>query len=369
MAWESVDSVTDTLNRFWETARSTANEGWDAATTAIGDAGRGLQEQMDRISATAFETLHQISLTKTDKEYIFNGPCGITVSFTWSELLMLGGIISSVVFATAAFFTGSLLTGTIYLIYTGLLLFGAYWLSELAKSRTVGEMLQTNTAVARTAVETLAAVVGRFIPVLAGHEHTTAEQVTQLQKLQEHLEGTATQIDAGAAHMDAGAAHMDARVETLPQLFDPIIALLKEHLASNTEVLEAHKQENTHLLQLNETLRGQLDRLGEQIEVKREALGRLEGLIAVLEPIGATLQARLDDLKTTGGDFATERKNLETTIGRLERALTTAQRIIQVDAGAAIRPAAERHVRFLPADLPMEDGGGQAARPVSPVHA
>lgn len=289
------------------TVTQAINGGWNAATDAVTGAATALKEEMAKAATFAEEILTQTTLTESEGTYTIDGPFASKFTFTWRELLMIGGIVSSVIFATIAFFTGSLLTGTIYLIYTVLLIFGAYWLSEWSKNLTAEQILEKAKAGGVAAINILKAIVGQFTGVLEGHGEVYAAQVAELKRLDNVM-------DANVQKLSGTAAVLAREAGAIPACLAPFTKQMGDALKESSG--------------LRKDLRAQTDRLSaqnrqlqEQITHGQHELGLLQGQVLALRQILGGFQTERAHLARIGEGISKNHVKLQQEVNRLSSAL------------------------------------------------
>ena len=314
-----------------ESVTRTINAGWNAVTEAITGAAQTLQEETLKAATFAEAVLTKTTLTESEGVYTLDGPFASKFTFSWRELIMIGGIVSSVIFATAAFFTGSSLTGIIYLSYTVLLIFGSYWLSEWTKNLTAEQIFENARAGGVAAINILREIVTQFTNVLEGHGQVYATQLAELQQLNTHLDTTSTHLDTTSTHLDTTSTHLDttsthldegvqsmgktnelfsAEVRALPQRLAPFIEQMGETLRESRDLRDEFRQQNV-------TYQNQNAHLREQIAGNRAEVAELRNQITALRSVLTDFEQERQKLHCTGEDFVQERKRLTDALDRV----------------------------------------------------
>lgn len=304
------------------------SSGWDATT----DAATLLKEEIIKTVTFVEAFFKETTLTEHEGIYTIKGPFASKFTFTWRELLMLGGIISSVIFATAAFFTGSILTGCIFLIYTVMLIFGSYWLSEWTKNLTSDQLLETaeqlleNSRLGlRTALHTIKELVGQYAYALGMQGKVYVTQIRELQAIDANLEAT-------SAGLRDTSALLNQEVRAIPARLAPITQQMGEVLGQSKHVRAGLQRENDRLAAVNETLEEQA-RTGERrIQEGQRQLGVLEGQIKALDSLlgkyNEAFRKESLQLALQGQALSVERQRLTEEVGRLQETVEDAKALI-----------------------------------------
>ena len=337
-----------------------SNLSWKAATSAVTNAANTLKEETIKAATFAEAILFKTSVTESKGVYTIKGPFAFDYTFCWREILMFGGVASSVILATSAFFSGSILTGIVYLYYTALLMLGSYWLSQWAQNLTAAEIFEKARAAGIATIDVLKAIVGQFTGVLEGHGKTYATQLDTLQTIYSYLDKNAAHLKQTTAHLDKNAAHLkqttahldqtagrlektnellDENVRSIPKALEPFIAQTKETLGQSKLHIVAQKAQISLLKKQTERLEKQIiseetlfKHITEQVAQGNQQLGILKGQVQALETLLADYHEALRkqnlDLMRHGENLSKERELLTTELGNLHIATRKAQEIL-----------------------------------------
>ena len=289
---------------------------WNRLSAICSSGAQSLRTKMGEIAARAEEIINQTTLTESEGTYTIDGPFASKFTFTWREIIMIGGIVSSVIFAIAAFFAGHAIIGSIFLVYTGLLIFGAYWLSEWTKNLTAKQILEVARAGGDAAIDILKEVIGQFTGVLEGHAEVNAIQINTLQKLYRSLRGAASTVEGAVGRVEGAVGRVEGavtllseEVRAIPRLFEPIIQIMRETLGESRALRDDLREQNEHF-------RAENDRLQQLIGEQHVQLGMLQGQIQGLQEVLHGFKTEREKLTSTVNGFSQERERLASEINR-----------------------------------------------------
>ena len=315
----------------FERVRQAVSYGWDGFTESVNNGIETLESKMQEKAAYAERIFQETTITERDGKYVIKGPFAHEYTCSVSDLAFLSGIISSVILTVGSFFTGHLMLGTIFLLYTGLLCLGAYYLSEWSKNLTAEQIHEKSRQLGIASIGMLKEVVDQHIIQLKAQGVTYTTQITELEALHARLNGQAERMSGQNTLMNNVLVEMEDIAKTLPDKLNPFIVRMGVALGESREVRDEMREQNT-------TYKEENTRLAHQNTEAVKQLAFLRGQIVALGGI-------LDGFQAERGEYATERQRLAAQVARLRGVISRAEFIVGIEATSS-RSASPHIVTF-----------------------
>ncbi len=284
---------------------------WEALSTTVTSAMNNVTGTATRVINVAKEIITKTTFVERDGIYSIKFPFFTRITFSWREILMIGAIVSSVIFAVTAFFSGSVLTGITYLAYTCLLTLGTYWLSELIENLKTTQKLDVVRASGTAVLNVLQELVKQLTTVFSRHKDANSANATTLTKIQQSLTGSVTDIQDHLKGIPGLMGPVIGEFSKVIALGEKSLLAAEARLKTINQGVEAGLQRSTQIQEATLALTQEFDRLS--IE-----MGALERVREKIEQSAAELQTQVKQ----NGKTATRNEN---TANRLENVANNTQ--------------------------------------------
>lgn len=174
------------------------------------------------------------------------------ITFTWRDLVMLGGIIAAVTLAVASFFAGSIATGVGFALAGTILLIGEYWVHQLTDLLPFNELSVAFQSLIKGSSETSHSMANLLLSFLDALGIEKEEILARAQELTGQMKEGVGGLKEEVALLQAVRETIDARSE------QHLIKLEARHAATMTAEQRVRDELRMNLLRLERVL-GQIE--------------------------------------------------------------------------------------------------------------
>lgn len=295
-----------------------ARDAWRSFSDTFYAGATEIKKTMEEQAVYAHRVFKETTIQERDGKYVIKGPFAYTYTCTWRDLVFIGGIITSVIFTVAAFFTGHLILGTIFLLYTAIISLGAYYCSEWSKNLTSEQIHEKSRQLGIASLSMLQEIVKKHVEQLHSVGGTYDAQIAELQSLLARLDSEAARMGSHNSLMDEALDALEGIATSLPDQLNPFITRMGETLQGSREVLDhlrgqnrelqetnaAVKKENATYATLNKEARKTLEEINTQIAAQREVIDEFRAELEAYGQERKRLAAQVDRLGAGGNASA-----------------------------------------------------------------